>query len=379
MNTTYTTKRCIGRRHLLLGLGATALSACTSRIEASGLAPVTAANDPLSRFRFFADDGSAEWLKHLHPPQSSWSGTGPKVLALSGGGEDGAFGAGALVGWSARGDRPEFDLVTGISTGALIAPFAFMGQDYDDVLTQVFTKSDASDIMKLRPFQAIFSDALYDTAPLADLILRYTPPAFVRAVAQRHAAGNNLLVVTSELDSARASVWDMGAIAQAGQYDLFRSIMRASAALPGLFPPVNLSFASGGKAYSETHIDGGVHMQFLAVPSFAFTTPDQELEGGHIYVIINNTLNPAPASVGRSALGISQQALTTTGRASALLQVNATQLFAREKGLRFSVTSIDPNAGVQYDPSDRFSSTYMNALYRHGTERAQSGSLWTNS
>ena len=379
MSNTPTIKRCIGRRHLLIGLGATAVSACTSRIETSAPAPVTTANDPLSRFRFFADDGPEEWLKHLHPRQSSWSATGPRVLALSGGGEDGAFGAGALVGWSARGDRPDFDLVTGISTGALIAPFAFMGQDYDDVLTQVFTQMDASDIMRLRPFQAVFSDALYDTTPLAELIAEFTPPAFLQAVAKRHAAGNNLLVVTSELDSARASVWDMGAIAQAGQYDLFRSIMRASAALPGLFPPVNLSFTSGGQTYSETHIDGGVHMQFLAVPSFAFTTPDQKLEGGHIYVIINNTLNPAPASVGRSALSISQQALTTTGRASALLQVNATQLFAREFGLRFSVTSIDPNAGIQYDPSDRFSSTYMNALYRHGTMRAQSGSLWTNT
>ena len=379
MSNTPTIKRGIGRRHLLIGMGATALSACTRRIEASAPASVTASNDPLSRFRFFADDGPEEWLKHLHPRQSSWSATGPRVLALSGGGEDGAFGAGALVGWTARGDRPDFDLVTGISTGALIAPFAFMGQDYDDVLTQVFTQMDASDIMRLRPFQAVFSDALYDTTPLAELIAEFTPPAFLQAVAKRYAAGNDLLVVTSELNSARASVWDMGAIAQAGQYDLFRSIMRASAALPGLFPPVNLSFESNGKTYSETHIDGGVHMQFLAVPSFAFTTPDQKLEGGHIYVIINNTLNPAPASVRRSALSISQQALTTTGRASALLQVNATQLFARENGLRFSVTSIDPNAGIQYDPSDRFSSTYMNALYQHGTERAQSGSLWTNS
>ncbi|WP_405402564.1 patatin-like phospholipase family protein [Paracoccus sp. Ld10] len=376
---TPTTECRIGRRHLLLGLGATALSACTSRIDASALTTVTAADDPLSGFRFFADDGPDEWLKHLHPPQSSWSATGPKVLALSGGGEDGAFGAGALVGWSARGDRPDFDLVTGISTGALIAPFAFMGQDYDDVLTQVFTQTDANDIMRLRPFQAVFSNALFDTTPLAELIAEFTPPAFIQAVARRHATGKNLLVVTSELDSARASVWDMGAIAQAGQYDLFRGVMRASAALPGLFPPVSLSFASRGKTYSETHIDGGVHMQFLAVPSFAFTMPDQELEGGHIYVIINNTLNPAPEPVGRSALSISQQALTTTGRASALLQVNATQLFAREKGLRFSVTSIDPNAGVRYDPSDRFSSTYMNALYRHGRDRAQKGSLWTKS
>lgn len=370
----------MGRRSLLMGLGATALSACTSRVQTPLETRIKTQNDPLSQFRLFADDGPAEWLKHLHPPQStSGSFAGPNVLALSGGGEDGAFGAGGLVGWSARGDRPDFDLVTGISTGALIAPFAFMGQDYDEILTRVFTQSDASDIMRMRPFRAVFSDALYDTAPLASLIAENTPPSFLRAVAKKHEAGSSLLVVTSELDSSQASVWDMGAIAAAGQYDLFRSIMRASAALPGLFPPVNLRYVAEDKTYTETHVDGGVHMQFLAVPSFAFTTPDQKLEGGHIYVLINNTLNPAAETVARSALSISQQALTTTGRANALLQVNATQLFASERGLRFSVASIDPDAGIVYDPSDRFSSTYMNALYRHGSERAQSGALWSDS
>lgn len=232
--------------------------------------------------------------------------------------------------------------------------------------------------MRMRPFQAVFSNALYDTTPLAALIADNTPPSFLRAVAARHAAGNRLLVVTSELDSARASVWNMGAIAHAGHYDLCRGIMRASAALPGLFPPVSLSYVADGKTYTETHIDGGVHMQFLAVPSFAFTTPDQKLEGGHVYVLINNTLNPAPTTVARSALSISQQALTTTGRASALLQVNATQLFAREQGLKFSVASISPTSGVVYDPSDRFSSTYMNALYQHGLARAQSQTLWSH-
>lgn len=379
MNYTNSSTSVLGRRQVLVGLGATALSACTSSVQTPLLAPARTGSDPLSQFRLFADAGSDEWKKHLHPSQSSQSSGGPNVLALSGGGEDGAFGAGALVGWSKRGDRPDFDLVTGVSTGALIAPFAFMGQNYDHVIERVFTQSDASDIMRIRPFKALFSDALFDTAPLVSLIKKHTPPSFLKAVAKRHAEGNSLLVVTSELDSARASVWDMGAIAQAGHYDLFRGIMRASSALPGLFPPVSLQFASNGRTYTETHIDGGVHMQFLAVPSFAFTTPDQKLEGGHIYVVINNTLKPAAGRVSRTALSISQQALTTTGRASAQLSVNATQLFARERGLRFSVTSINPNAGIVYDPSDRFSSEYMNALYRHGYERAVNRTLWRHS
>lgn len=376
MNRITSTIGSIGRRQVLLGLGATALAACTSNTQTPIAPRINSDADPLSKFRLFANDGNEKWLQHLSEPTGS---AGPTVLALSGGGEDGAFGAGALVGWSASGKRPEFDMVTGISTGALIAPFAFLGQDYDSSLREVFTQTDASDIMRFRPDQVVLGDSLYDTEPLARLILKHTPPVFLKAVAERHADGNRLFVVTSELDSARASVWDMGAISVAGEYDLFRSVMRASSALPGLFSPVNLRYRLDGKSYTETHIDGGVHMQFLAVPNFAFTTPDKKLAGGHIYVLINNTLDPAPTAVARSALSISQQALTTTGRANALLQVNATQLFAREKGLRFSVTSIDPNSGVVYDPSDRFSSAYMNALFQHGFERGASRSLWTTS
>lgn len=369
----------VRRRQVLLGLGASTLAACAGNGAPSDTPRFAGPKDPLAQFRIYADGTPEDWMAHMHAPQAGDAPGGPNVLALLGGGEDGAFGAGALAGWSARGDRPDFDLVTGISTGALIAPFAFMGSDYDSVLRSVFTESDASDVMRLRPFQAMFSDALYDTTPLARLIKQHTPPAFLRAVGARHAAGNSLLVVTSELETARASVWDMGAIAQAGHYNLFRGIMRASSALPGLFSPVDLRYQAGGETYTETHVDGGVHMQFLAVPDFAFTAPGEKLEGGHIYVLINNTLNPAPVKVSRTPLSISQQALTTSGRASALLAVNATQLFAQKNGLGFSVASIDPAADIVYDPSDRFSSVYMNALYAHGMERASERRLWKNS
>ena len=366
----------LGRRAFLTAAGAAALSACTPTQQIT-LATRSAVDvDPLSRFRFFAEDGEAKWKAHLSDPKRAG---GPNVLALSGGGEDGAFGAGALVGWTGQGTRPDFDLVTGVSTGALIAPFAFLGPQYDESLHQIFTQYDADDIMRIQPFQAVVSDALYDTAPLAKLIRQYTPPAMLEAVAARHAAGKRLFVVTSELETAKASVWDMGEIAQAGYYDLFRGIMRASAALPGLFSPVELRYTAQGATYSETHMDGGVHMQFLAIPDFAFTVPQTRLGGGHVYVLINNTLYPAPVAVPRSALGISQQALTTTTRATALSAVKATQLFGRENHIKVSVAAINPGSGIVYDPSDRFASDYMNALYAHGLERARQGTLWSTA
>lgn len=170
----------------------------------------------------------------------------------------------------------------------------------------------------------------------------------------------------------------MGVIAEAGQYKLFRAIMRASSALPGLFPPVELSYDDGTTEYRETHIDGGVQMQFLAIPDYAFTTPGMSLAGGHIYLMVNNTLNPAPTEVSRSALGISQQAMTTMIRANARAAVHSTQLYAYQNGLGFSVASVDPDSGIVYDPSDRFSSDYMNGLYRHGYGRAVQGQLWSD-
>jgi predicted acylesterase/phospholipase RssA len=361
------------RRQVLFGITATALAACSNEPNAAISAFKPTDVDPLAAFRIAAEAVPAVWFAHLQAPKN---GKAPTVLAISAGGEDGAFGAGALTGWTTTGKRPEFDLVTGISSGALIAPFAFVGPQYDDVLKRIFTEYGAGDIMRFRPLQALSQGAIYNTEPLAELIENFTPDAFLDQVAMRHAAGGRLFIVTSEVETARAYVWNMGAIAQAGEYDLFRQIMRASAALPGLFSPVVLTYTVGGKTYQETHIDGGVHMQFLAVPSFAFTTVDQKLHGGHIYLLVNNTLNPLPVTVSKSALGISQQALTTMSRASALSAVNATQFFANENAIGLSVTSIDPTAGIVYDPSERFASDYMNALFEHGFERAKSGALW---
>lgn len=363
----------ISRRGILAGLAATAVSACSAPTHVTMATQSIPQPDPLARFRLLASASSEEWAKHLQAPAT---GNSLSVLALSGGGEDGAFGAGALAGWTASGTRPDFDMVTGISTGALIAPFAFLGSRHDDALHRIFTQHDAGDIMTLQPLKAPFSDALYDTTPLARLIEDFTPTALLEDIADRHATGGRLFVVTSDLDRSRAVVWNMGEIALSGQYDLFRGILRASAALPGLFSPVTLEYTVEGITYRESHLDGGVHMQFLAIPEFAYRSSHRKLPGGSLYLLINNTLDPAPTVISRSALAISQHALTTSVRANALAEVNATRLFARANGIDLSVASVDPDAGIVYDPSDRFSSVYMNALYRHGFERGLGRTLW---
>lgn len=306
-------------------------------------------------------------------------GSAPQILALSGGGEDGAFGAGLLNGWSKSGTRPDFDIVTGVSTGALIAPFAFLGADYDDRLRDMFLKHGARDLMELSALGFVTNGSLYDTAPLEKLIEEFTPPSVLRGVAARHATGARLFVVTTSLDISRAVVWDMGAIARDGKAKLFRAILRASAAIPGMFPPVGISYLANGAKHLETHVDGGVYMPFLAIPSAAYGPQMPKLNGGNLFVVVNNTLDPAPQKVNKSAIGVSQQALTTMIRASARSELAATRLAGRQIGLNVLSASIDPAAGIVWDPTDRFAPSYMQALYRHGFDRAARGTAWTSS
>lgn len=368
--------RGLSRRRLLLAGGATLLSGCTAasatELSAATKGPVPGA-DPLAAYRLPADADLATWAQHVPPERL---GAGPRMLALSGGGEDGAFGAGLLYGWSRSGARPVFDIVSGVSTGALIAPFAFLGAGHDRTLHDMFLRHDADDLMTFRTLGLVQGDALYDTAPLARLIETYTPPRILRAIAKRHAEGARLFVVTTNLDTSQAVVWDMGAIARAGETELFRAVLRASSAIPGMFPPVRIAYRRDGGHHLETHVDGGVYMPFLAIPPAACAPGIDALRGGHLYVIVNNTLDPVPQEVQRSALGVSQQALTAMIRASARSELNATRMAARQLGLELSSASVAADAGIVWDPSDRFSASYMRALYDYGRRRAEAPDFW---
>ena len=188
------------------------------------------------------------------------------ILALSGGGANGAFGAGILYGWSEAGTRPTFKIVTGISTGALIAPYAFLGSDYDSLLKQVYTSTATEDIMKVRPFIVMRGglDSLADTTPLQKLLEEYITDDVIRGVARAHQTGRRLYIGTTDLDASRLVIWNMGVIAAAERpeaFDLFRSIMLASASIPILFPPVYIPVEAEGAAYEEIHVDCGVATQ----------------------------------------------------------------------------------------------------------------------
>ena len=354
----------IGRRRFLVGalaLGGCGASAPELRELDGPLVP---------RLRLPADAPAAEWRAHLDMARMR---SGPRVLALSGGGEDGAFGAGVLVGWTEAGTRPDFDVVTGVSTGALMAPFAFLGPGYDDELRRIYTSYEQSDLLEYSGLSGVLGASLASSAPMRALIERHLPDATLDRIAAEQAAGRRLFVVTANLDTGRAVVWDVGAIAEARAYALARAVILASASIPGLFPPVRLRFEQG----VEAHMDGGIHMQLLAVPDAAFERLNaSRARGGSLYVLVNNMLDPPASPVARQSVAIMQSTFTTMVRAQAAQSVGIARRYAERTGMDFAVATIGADFDVAWDETERFSQDYMGPLFDYGRARAREGRAW---
>src|SRR5947207_12676637 len=234
--------------------------------------------------RFWADS-ETDFLAALPTTPDPW-------LALSTGGGDGAFGAGLLNGWSESGKRPEFSVVTGVSTGALMAPYAFIGSAQDSGLKRAYTEYNAGDIFE----DVKTAESLVDTWPLKRLIAKEVTPELLAQVAEAHKRGRRLLVVTTNLDAQRGVVWNMGAIAAKGDeaaLKLFRDVLAASTAIPGLFPPVMIDVETNGKKTQEMHADGGLTAQiFVAPESMLNTSSITKLPASELYLIVNSRLTP---------------------------------------------------------------------------------------
>ena len=193
-------------------------------------------------------------------------------LAISGGGANGAFAAGALIGWTAEGSRPEFTIVTGVSTGALIAPFAFLGPEYDQQLKEVYTTTDSAGIFNLRSvFKIVGGDGLVDSSPLRATLNRYVTDEMVARIAAEYRRGRMLLIGTTNLDAGRPVIWNVGRIANTGNPDsrnLIIDILTASASIPGAFPPVYMPVeGSDGQSYDEMHVDAARRHRCSSIPA----------------------------------------------------------------------------------------------------------------
>lgn len=303
-------------------------------------------------------------------------------VAISGGGDNGAYTAGLMNGWTAAGTRPEFKLVTGISTGALIAPFAFLGSKYDATLKEVYTTISPKDVLIPRSLIAGFlSDAMADNAPLLALTRKSITEDFLKEIAAEYAKGRFLLVGTADLDARRPIIWDMGKIASYGgpkARDLFVQLMIASASIPGGFPPAMIDVEVDGKRYQEMHVDGGTMAQVFAYPA-GIRIKDEAATRGvtrerKLYIIRNARLDPDWAHVERSTMSIAGRAVASLIHTQGIGDLYRIYATAQRDGVDFNLTFIPPTFNVPH--KEEFDNEYMRKLYDVGYEFGAKGVPW---
>lgn len=287
------------------------------------------------------------------------------VLALSAGGADGAYGAGVLAGWTASGQRPEFDVVTGVSTGALLAVLAFLGPDYDDLTRELYTTQTNETIFKNRGLRGILGDSLYDNAPFRAQIEKHITPAVLQKVAEEHRKGRRLYVATTNLDAGELVIWDMGEIALGGRADPllhFQKVLRASASVPGFFQPVYIK-PKRGVQLRQAHVDGGVKEPVLYSDFMAATTQSTR----HLYMVINGTTRRFNAStpVKANLASISQKTITELLRELQRETIYRHYTRAKDTGVEFFITSIPDSIPIAEESLD-FDPKRMRLLYQAG-------------
>jgi predicted acylesterase/phospholipase RssA len=303
------------------------------------------------------------------------------ILALSGGGANGAFGAGFLYGWTKAGTRPKFKIVTGISTGAIIATLAFLGSEYDDVLKEIYTTVTTSDIYKKRNFITwLWKDSFADTEPLKELIGKYGDENAIKAIAEAHNNGRRLYVATANLDAQRLVVWNMGAIANSDHcsaLEVFRKVILASLSVPCIFPPVYFDVQVDGQLYDEMHVDGGMISDAI-IYDFMLEFPadgkKEQKPGNAVYIIRNDKLTPSPEQVSRNIRKITRRALSTLNKAHSEDHLRYIYDIARRNHVEFNYIGIPEDSAM---PNKlKFDQKEMNRLFDLGVDLAGAGPKW---
>jgi hypothetical protein len=333
-----------------------------------------------------AEAMAREAIESVQRERAALGITGPLppayFLAVSGGGDDGAFGAGLLCGWHDAGTIPTFKLVTGVSTGSMIAPFAFLGGAYYDRLRTMYTTITPSSVLKpLGLYGVLFGDALASTTPLFDLISYYLDERMFADIAAAYRNGRLLLIGSTSLDMQRPIIWNIGAIAASGQpgaLELVHKILLASAAVPGAFPPVLIDVEAGGRRYQEMNVDGGAVAQtFLYPPNIPLVVNMNSRELArprYAYIIRNGRLDPNWADVRRQFLDIAGRSIATMIHYSGYNDILRIYETTQRDGVDYNLAFIGPDfttiSREQFDP------VYMRQLFDYGYVRGRAGYPW---
>jgi predicted acylesterase/phospholipase RssA len=315
------------------------------------------------------------------------------MLALSGGGEHGAYGAGLLCGWSESGHRPTFDIVTGVSTGALMSPFAFLGSKYDDRLKALYTQMTFHSVFSGNPFLGLFGQGLYSTAPLQRVVASQVDQKLLDDIATAYRNGRRLFVITTNLDAQRPVLWNMGALAASGHpqaLELFRKVLVASASVAGAFDPVYIDAEANGHHFKEMHVDGGTAYPLFAVPVRLLAATGEVdghdsgqggshngHSGGQIYVIINNNLDPNFAVTKPKTFNIAARAFNTLVKSSFYDTILNSYIYAKDQGYSFNLAYI-PNS-FEVKSVGLVDQKYMLALFDLGHAQGVHGDEWQHT
>ena len=311
-------------------------------------------------------DSESEFARLLPQASGPW-------LAISGGGSDGAYGAGVLTGWSEAGTRPEFAVVTGVSIGGLIAPFAFLGPRYDEELHKNFTTIGAADIFEDR----MTRDSLFDYWPLKRIVEQRVTAKLLSEIAAEHARGRRLLVVTTNLDAGRRVVWNMGAIAAHGEQGLklFRDILLASSSIPGFFSPVPIEVEANGKKFHELHGDGTLTAPFFVMPETMLSANStSRLPLSQLYVLVNSKLGPEFKMPERNIPGVLGRSIGVALTAALRAEVMLIYVGAQRHGIALRIAHVDP--AFDHPSRGPFDGKYMQALYEVGVAAGKKGAAF---
>jgi hypothetical protein len=351
--------------------------------DVSGYENIRFYSSDLDSLRDFALDRVAE-IRRAHPGVD-FRGRSVELnyLSLSGGGSDGAYGAGLLNGWTASGTRPKFDVVTGISTGSLIAPFAFLGPEYDPVLKEAYTTVTTADIADIHAVPALvgLTPSLSSNDRFKSLIARFLTPEVFAAIAREREKGRHLLIGTTNLDAQQAVIWDLTEIAKSGRpdsLDLARNIVMASASIPGLFPPVRIKVTVDGKVYDELHVDGGVTRQvFLFPPGSDPRIVDRALgwrAHRHAYVIRDGRISGEYDAVDDALLPVASRSITTLIKSQGLADLYRIALVCKTHDADFNLAYIP--LGFKGSSKEMFDRAYMTSLYDFAFDEGANGYHW---
>jgi patatin-like phospholipase len=312
----------------------------------------------------FWSDSERDFLAVLPPTPGPW-------LCLSTGGGDGAFGAGLLNGWSESGKRPEFSVVTGVSTGALMAPYAFLGPSQDAGLKRAYTEYNAGDIFE----DVKTPESLVDTWPLKRLIAKEVTPELLAQIAEQYRRGRRLLVQTTNLDAGRGVVWNMGAIAAKGDeasLKLFRDVLLASTAIPGLFPPVMIDVEVNGKKTQEMHADGGLSAQIYVAPEGMLNTDSHtKIPASTLYLIANNRLTAEFQMTDRSLIFVLGHSIAVGVQSMLRMNIDRAYGAAKRDGIPFYLSY--PALGTDQQGKGTFDTEFMKGLFENGVVRGKTG------